>query len=130
MKGTISLSQPISLSGEECWELDYDTDKVTAQQFIDADFWLANRSAMSEKVNGHMAETDTSFALALGIMAVIALRPTTTLDEYAGLAASDAMKFVRVGRVFTLGPSEEDSAGGSAPTDEESTRAGEYEDES
>lgn len=103
MKQIVTLRQPLEVNGTKRKELSYDIEKITGDQFIEADARAHSKATQIGKVSLNVAETDTSFQLYLGFMAVIAENPDIDITDLERINGCDIMKFYRIGRNFTKG---------------------------
>ena len=103
MKETVKLRQPLMINGKKRKELSYDIEKITGDQFIEADARAHSKATQIGKVSLNVAETDTSFQLYLGFMAVIAENPDIDIADLERINGCDIMTFYRIGRNFTKG---------------------------
>ena len=108
MKEIVTLRQPLEINGKKRKELSYDIEKITGDQFIEADARAHSKATQIGKVSLNVAETDTSFQLYLGFMAVIAENPDIDITDLERINGYDIMKFYRIGRNFTKGSAGEE----------------------
>lgn len=106
MKGTIELTKPVTIVGEDVWELEWDTGALTLRDVSDACSWVADRAAREEKVSNKLPDYDPSYWLAMGIKAICAATPTLEMDELDDMAAADALEVMDIGRDFMLARSD------------------------
>lgn len=121
MKGTIKLSNPLTINGKLHNELTYDTNEITAQAFAEAD---ARKLAASGSKSGNAAgaaELDYGLHLYLGFAAVIAVNPTIDLADLERVKGPDVMTVMRVGRDFITERSGETSSPDSSDGPSETT---------
>ena len=121
MKGTIKLSNPLTINGKLHNELTYDTNEITAQAFAEAD---ARKLAASGSKSGNAAgaaELDYGLHLYLGFAAVIAVNPTIDLADLERVKGPDVMTVMRVGRDFITERSGETSSPDSSDAQSETT---------
>lgn len=127
MKQIVTLHQPLEINGTKRKELSYDIQKITGDQFIEADARAHSKATQIGKVSLNVAETDTSFQLYLGFMAVIAENPDIDIADLERINGYDIMKFYRIGRNFTKGSAvdedEEENLDSEASSLEEPTEA-------
>ena len=115
---TIKLQRPILVDGERIHELAYDTDAITAEQFIEAEAYAANVAASRQRPYNKIAELDNGFHLALGMEAVIATNESLSLEDLSRVRGFDLMRLMEIGRNFTMGSAEEDAAEETEPNEE------------
>jgi len=108
MAGTIRLTIPVFIDGEEVSELSYDADKIGTNQFMEAEARSAAKAAEIGQLVPKVAELDTGFHFYLGIMAVIAANPGYTVEDVERVKGPDLVKIMRVGRNFMTAGAEED----------------------
>lgn len=113
-QGTIKLSNPIMVEGDEVAELDYDFDKITPEMFMAADVAVADVALRNEKAKATTPELDASLHLQLGFQAVIACHPTWDAADLARVRGVDIMRVVAVGRNFTMASAVEAADAGSS----------------
>jgi hypothetical protein len=99
----IKLSQPIEINGVARKELSYDIEKITGDQFVEADTRARSKASQLGTVSINVAETDNSLQMYLGFMAVIAVNPDIDITDLERICGRDIMKFYRIGRNFTKG---------------------------
>ena len=100
MKNILTLNNPITINGQECTELTYDAQEITAEQFSLA----ASRSAAvakSKTLTLNMRESDYSFHLYLGMMAVLAVNPQIDLSDLERMKGYDTLAMADIGMLFT-----------------------------
>ena len=110
MRDVIKLRKPIEINGEKRTELSYDIEKITGDQFLEADARARAKASSIGKVSITVAETDDSLQLYLGYMAVIAENPDIDITDLERICGYDIMQFYRVGRNFTKGSAGEEVA--------------------
>lgn len=117
---TLKLQNPIKINGKTVTKLTYDTSKITAAQFCEAE--RLKVAASGSQPNMQPIEFDHSFHLYLGFMAVIAVNPDIDVTDLERVSGFDAMQLARVGQNFTLvgaGGSTESDSGASSETTQE-----------
>lgn len=105
---TIKLQNPILVDGERVRELAYDTEAISAEQFIEAEAYAANISQTRQRAYNKVAELDSGFHLALGMEAVIAANDGMGMDDLARVKGIDLVRLMEVGRNFMMRSAEED----------------------
>ena len=102
MKNILTLNNPITINGQECTELTYDAQEITAEQFSLA----ASRSAAvakSKTLTLNMRESDYSFHLYLGMMAVLAVNPQIDLSDLERMKGYDTLAMADIGMLLPYG---------------------------
>lgn len=102
----IELSNPIEIDGKTCTSLTYDTDELTVAQFSAAE---AHAKKQAQKVVS-IAEFDYTMHFYLAAYAVIAVNPTIDITDLERVKGRDIMKFVEVGRFFTMSSDEQEES--------------------
>ena len=120
MKETLTLAHPIEINGKTFKSLDYDTDEITAQMFIDADSQL-QKATGNQKVTLTVAEFDRELHLYIGFASVIALNPEIDYSDLLRIKGADIPQMVRIGRSLFSTISEEPSEDASLETPSEPT---------
>ena len=118
---SIRLQNPILVDGVRLRELTYDTEAITAEQFIEAEAYSANISQTRQRAYNKVAELDSGFHLALGMMAVGAANETLGIDDVARVKGIDLVRLMEVGRNFMMTSAEEDEGAESLPEEEGSS---------
>lgn len=108
MREVLKLRQPLEVNGVKRKELSYDFEKITGDQFLEADARAHSRASQIGKVNINIAETDTSLQLYLGYMAIIAENPDIDIADLERINGRDIMEIYRIGRNFTKGSAGEE----------------------
>jgi hypothetical protein len=97
----IFLSKPIMINAQSVQELTYDTEKITAEMFCQADAYKSE--AQGNKAIFSTYELDSGLHLYLGMMAVIAENPHIDIKDLERVTGQDLVKFISIGRNFILG---------------------------
>lgn len=116
----IVLENPILVNGNTVSELSYNTDKITALQFIEA----CAKSAAIDKTRAvtlKLKENDYALHMYLGCMAIIADNPQIDITDLERITGTDILKLVNIGMVFTIGKSEDYSEENSSEEQSENT---------
>lgn len=100
MVETIRLKTPVLIDGEKVTELAYDIDKISSDQFMEAEARSSSKAVSMGTATSTVAEFDTGFHFYLGVMAVKAENPEYTVEDIERIKGPDLMKIVRVGRNF------------------------------
>lgn len=109
---TIELRNPVTIDDVRVRELTYDVEKITSDQFIQAELLAADKAARSQKLSAKVPELDTAFHYYLGAMAILAVNPEYSIQDVERIKGPDMMKVVHIGRNFmTAGAEEEDEEG-------------------
>lgn len=108
MKGTIKLANPILVNGKQRNEFIYDTDEITAAAFAKADSNKVAQQAHKGNLAGAV-ELDYALHIYLGFAAVEAVNPDIDTADLERVKGADVVKFMRIGRVFITGRSEDSS---------------------
>lgn len=109
MKGEVTLTHPILINGASVKTLTYDSDEITAIQFIDAE---TKKLTAGFNRGGNLAgafEVDYSFHLYLGFAAIIAINPNIDYADLERIKGGDLKGVISVGRNFIMPKSEENS---------------------
>ena len=125
---TIILKKPVLIDGERVRELAYDIEKISTDQFIEAETRAAAKSLKGGTITASIAELDSGFHVYLGIMAVLAANPGWSVEDVERVKGSDITELMKVGRNFMTSGSEEDDDGDS-PEPEETNEPEETDDE-
>ena len=108
MQETIVLRKPVLIDGEQVRELTYDVDKISSDQFIDAEVLSASAATRLHKISTKVVELDAGFHYYLGVMAILAVNPTYAVEDIERIKGPDILKVMRIGRNFTTVDAEED----------------------
>lgn len=104
MQNTLELYNPIMVDGKLISKVTYDTEKVTAQQFAQADAYKlrAARSSTAGTMAGISGafEIDYGLHLYLGFQAIIAENPNFAMEDLERITGSDLVNIMRIGRNF------------------------------
>lgn len=116
----IVLENPILVNGNTVSELSYNTDKITALQFIEA---CAKSAAIdkTQAVTVKLKENDYALHMYLGFMAVIAVNPQIDITDLERITGTDILKLTNIGMVFTVGKSAVSSEENSSDEQSENT---------
>lgn len=109
MKEILKLSHPIEINGKEVKELNYDIEEITSNLFIKASAMAAAKSREQGYYATTIAESDYSFHLCLGMMAVIAVDSSIDVTDLERVKGIDVNRLAQVGRNFTASTSVESS---------------------
>ena len=106
MKDTLKLSNPISIDGKQVSEVTFDTEKITAQQFAQADAYKvrADRNSTAGVTAGISGafEIDYGLHLYLGFQAIIAENPHYAIEDLERITGHDLVSVMRIGRNFII----------------------------
>lgn len=122
MQEIIELRNPVLIDNEQVHVLTYDIDKVTPNQFIEAEILAANVATSMRKVSTKVVELDAGFHYYLGVMAIIADNPEYSVEDIGRITGPDVKSVMQVGRNFMIADVEEDEDEDSAsiePEDED-----------
>lgn len=119
MQGSLKLRHPIKVAGKEFTELTYDTEKITVEQFAQAE---KEKLKTGSGGTAMAAELDYTLQLYLGMMAIIAENPVIDVADLKGVTGKDAVALYKIGRLFMLG-SEGPSAESTSDDGSETTPA-------
>lgn len=108
MRGTIKLTNPISVNGKNTAELQYDTVGITGQMFCEADAKRRIAAGTKNVAIAPAAEFDYGLHLYLGYAACIAANSELDFSDLERIHGGDVVDFMAVGRNFIL--KSEDSA--------------------
>lgn len=97
---TIKLLKPIKINNEEVKELSYDTGKITAGQFCQAE--VKRFEAGGNKPVLTTYEFDHGLHLYLGMMAIVAENPRIDITDLERITGFDMVQIAKVGRNFIL----------------------------
>lgn len=118
---TIALNHPLTVNGEERRELACDMDRLTVEQFIEAEALAASKSPQRVV---KVLEFDYSFTLYLGFMGIVAADQAIDVSDLERLTGPDIMSVLRIGRLFTnrssAAPAAEPGASGGESSEEPS----------
>lgn len=111
MKGTLKLTKGILVDGKTVDIVTYNTEKITAAQFAQAD---ARKQSASHSTNGNLAgafELDYGLHLYLGFEAIMAENPQYAIEDLERITGHDLVEVMNIGRNFIVQSpeSEEDS---------------------
>ena len=130
MQESIELRTPVLIDGEHVQELTYDIDKITPEQFIEAEINAANVATSMRKVSAKIVELDAGFQYYLGVAAIIAENPEYAVEDIERIKGPDVLKVMKVGRNFMTADAEEEEDEDSASIDLEDEDEDEEEPES
>ena len=111
----IELRAPVLIDDEQVREITYDFDKISTDQFIEADVLASSAATNKGRLSAKIPELDTSFHYYLGIMAIIAVNPSYSVQDIERIKGSDIMKVVKIGRNFMTADVAEAEDEGSEP---------------
>ncbi|MBR5589679.1 MAG: hypothetical protein IKW41_05960 [Phascolarctobacterium sp.] len=97
---TIKLLKPFKVNGKEVKELTYDTGKITAGQFCQAE--VRRFEAGGNKPSLTTYEFDHGLHLYLGMMAIVAENPQIDITDLERITGFDMIQIAKVGRNFIL----------------------------
>lgn len=117
MQESIELRKPVRIDDEMVDELTYDVDKVTPEQFIEAEILAANVATQHRMVSTKVVELDAGFQYYLGVMAIIAENPEYSVQDIERIKGPDVLTVMKVGRNFMTAGAEEDEDEDSASFD-------------
>ena len=124
MENTITLMKEVLIDGEPVRELAYDVEKITPEQFVQAEAYAASAGARLGKINAKPVELDAGFHYYLGAMAILAANPGFDIADVERVKGPDILKVMAVGRNFMTGDAEEDEDEDSATPEEEGDEGG------
>ncbi|MCH4239485.1 MAG: hypothetical protein LKF71_04370 [Oscillospiraceae bacterium] len=102
MKGTLKLKNGILIDGKTVTSVTYDTEKITAAQFAQAD---ARKQTASHSTNGNLAgafELDYGLHLYLGFEAIMAENPQYAIEDLERITGHDLVEVMSIGRNFII----------------------------
>lgn len=101
MNGVLELKVPIKVNGEEITKLEYDTDDIDGDIFIDME--SQHRKACGYS-NMAIAEVDAGLHLYMGYGAIIAKNRAIDVNDLKRIKGTDVPKIMRIGRSFINPP--------------------------
>lgn len=102
MNGTITLHAPIKIDGKNVKTLNYDTDEISNELFVEAD---SKKMRASGSKGGNLSgavELDYGLHLYLGYAAVIAVNDSITFEDMERCKGPDLIQIMKVGRNFII----------------------------
>lgn len=117
MNGNIKLINPIAINGKEVKELTYDTNEITAIDFVTAESKRKAAAGIKNTSIAPAAEFDFGLHLYLGFAAITAANHEIDLSDLERVKGRDIVEVMGVGRNFIL-RSEESQASNSAEQSE------------
>jgi len=117
VKGSIKLINHITVNGKEVGEVSYDTNEITAVDFVTAESKRKSAAGIKNTSIAPAAEFDFGLHLYLGFAAVTAVNPDIDLSDLERIKGRDIVEVMGVGRNFIL-RSEESQASGSVELSE------------
>lgn len=102
MKNEIRLTKPLEIKGKAVKVLTYDTDKITAEQFFEADRLKANKQRGNNTVSAALAEFDNTLHFYIGAQAIIAENPDIDITDIERVHGADIFKIAGIGRGFFI----------------------------
>lgn len=123
MKGTLLLKNGILINGEPVKEMDYDTEAITGELFVEME---SKHRASTGFKNIAMCEVDHGLHLYMGYAAIIAVNPSYDLADLLRMKGADVAAVLRIGRNFINPPgsSQEEDSEKPSETTQESTIQG------
>ena len=101
MKGTLLLKNGILINGEPVMEMDYDTEAITGELFVEME---GKHRASTGFKNIAMCEVDHGLHLYMGYAAIIAVNPSYDLTDLLRMKGTDVAAVLRIGRNFINPP--------------------------
>lgn len=95
----ITLKHPITINGKQVTELTHDANQISVEQYIEADVLKAKGNSGTYSI----LETDASFHLYLGFMAIIAVNPSYDVRDLERVKGTDIRQIAVIGRAFAVG---------------------------
>lgn len=92
---TLKLTKPFMVNGEECSELPYDFDNLTAKDKIEA-----SKAMKANQIPMTVAEIDTDNHFFLFAQAVTKANPAITVEDLMRMSAKDAHRGSALARGF------------------------------
>lgn len=121
MKGTIQLSNPITINGKQVAQLAYDTVGITGALFCEADSRRRFAAGSKNISIAPAAEFDYGLHLYLGYAACVAAAPEVDFADLERIHGADLVDIMAVGRNFIM--KSEDSTQNSSDVPTETTPA-------
>ena len=119
MQEIIELRSPVPIDGENVSVLTADTEKITADQFIEAEILAGNAATQRRMISTKVVELDAGFHYYLGVMAIIAENPAYSVQDIERIKGPDILKVMKVGRNFMIAGAEGDEDEDSASIEDE-----------
>ena len=108
MAGIIKLREPVMIDGAPVSEMRYDIDKISPEQFVQAEAYANRMVARMGFLSAKVPELDSGFHYYLGVMAIVAENPGWEVIDVERVSGPDIMKMVAVGSDFMTGDAEEE----------------------
>ena len=104
----VKLSTPIMINGKEYTEFPYDFDKITPEDFIEAE--ERKNKKVYNKMGTSLQESDYTFHLYLGFAAIIACNREIDISDLERVRGVYIVKINMIGRNFILKSVQESTA--------------------
>lgn len=109
MADFIELKHPIKINGKDVKKLSYDSDSITAEQFMEvsarSDFELASKNIMPAS----QPEYNVALHMQLGYQAIINCNSDIDVEDLKRInGAADILKVRKIGYHFLLGIAQDD----------------------
>lgn len=108
MSEKIKLTKPIMINGNSMSEFEYDIDKISAEQLLEADARSSSGLAAKGIQNMNLAEFNTSLHFYLGCFAIIACNPSIDIEDLKRIGGRDTNKIRRIGQSFFTDTAQEE----------------------
>lgn len=106
MKGTVKLSNPITINGKPVNSLNYDTNEITAAAFAQADSAKVNQQQHKGNLAGAV-ELDYALHIYLGFASITAVNPEIDMTDLERIKGPDVIEIMKIGRNFITERSED-----------------------
>jgi hypothetical protein len=117
MKGTIQLSNPITINGKQVVALAYDTVGITGALFCEADSRRRFAAGSKNISIAPAAEFDYGLHLYLGYAACVAAAPEVDFADLERIHGEDLVDIMAVGRNFIMKSEDSQQSNSDAPTE-------------
>jgi hypothetical protein len=108
-KQTLKLRKPFDFDGKKLYELSYDTDDITGDQFLEAESLASQLRRSSTNLKAGLMEMDYVLHTYLGYMSITAVHPEIAIEDLKRIKGVDNIAITEIGRDFIMGTSEETS---------------------
>lgn len=117
MKGTIKLSNPITINGKQVVALAYDTVGITGALFCEADSRRRFAAGSKNISIAPAAEFDYGLHLYLGYAACVAAAPEVDFADLERIHGEDLVDIMAVGRNFIMKSEDSQQSNSDGPTE-------------
>ena len=117
MKGTIKLTNPITVNGKQLAQLQYNTEEITGALFCEADAKRRIAAGAKNVSIAPAAEFDYGLHLYLGFAACIAAAPEIDFSDLERIHGADIVEVMSVGRNFILRSEDSAQSNSDEPTE-------------